>query len=61
MSELNIMPHTMEEDFQHFLTYSGLRNEPSDVIDKLRLAFEGAWDAPIPELPNPPEEVSNER
>lgn len=36
-------PHTMEEDFQHFLTYSGLRSQPVDVVEKLRVAFDAAW------------------
>ena len=36
--------HTMEEDFQHFLRYSGLRNEPPDVIEKMRKAFDAAWE-----------------
>jgi hypothetical protein len=32
--------HTAEEDFQHFLSYSGLRTESPEIVDKLRKAFE---------------------
>jgi hypothetical protein len=42
------MSHTMEEDFQHFLTYSGLGNEPPEVIEKMRLAFSAAWEPKTP-------------
>jgi len=33
-------PHTLEDDFQHFLSYSGLSDEPAEVIAKLRMAYE---------------------
>lgn len=36
--------HTCEDDFQHFLSYSGLSNEPKAVIEKMRLAFAAAWE-----------------
>lgn len=32
--------HTMEENFQHFLSLSGLSNEPEETISKLLKAFE---------------------
>jgi hypothetical protein len=35
---------TIEEDFQHFLSYSGLSGERPDVIEKMRRAFEAAWE-----------------
>ena len=37
------MNHTVEEDFEHFLSYSGLRNNPQDVVEKMKIAFEAAW------------------
>lgn len=37
--------HTIEEDFQHFLSYSGLSGEDPLVIGKLRQAFEAAWES----------------
>ena len=37
------MVHTMEEDFQHFLSYSGFSNEPPEIIEKMRKAYFGAW------------------
>ena len=43
--------HTCEEDFQHFLSYSGLRSEPPDVIEKLRKAYEAAWEPSPPKAP----------
>lgn len=46
------MPHTCEDDFQHFLSYSGLRNEPEDIINKMRLAFEAAWEPHETEITN---------
>jgi hypothetical protein len=41
-AETNKIKHSMEEDFQHFLTYSGYSLESSEFIDKLRRAFEAA-------------------
>jgi len=38
------MFHTVDEDFEHFLSYSGMRNEPQDTLRKLYLAFKAAWD-----------------
>ena len=38
------MSHTMEEDFQHFLSYSGLREESPETIEKMRKAYFGAWE-----------------
>ncbi|MDP1624467.1 MAG: hypothetical protein Q8L64_01730 [bacterium] len=35
--------HTVQEDFEHFLSYSGLFSEDQSVKDKLFLAFEAAW------------------
>jgi hypothetical protein len=34
----------MEEDFQHFLSYSGLSSESPETIEKLHRAFEAAWE-----------------
>lgn len=36
--------HTLSEDFSHFLSYSGFYAEPPEIIAKLRLAFEAAWE-----------------
>lgn len=36
--------HTTEQDFQHFLSYSGLWREPPETIAKLRQAFEAGCD-----------------
>ena len=36
--------HTVQDDFQHFLSYSGLRKEPPDVIEKMYSAFFVAWE-----------------
>ena len=33
------MVHTTEEDFQHFLSYSGFSNDPPEIIEKMRKAF----------------------
>ena len=38
------MFHTVDEDFDHFLSYSGMRNEPQDTLRKLYIAFKAAWD-----------------
>lgn len=32
--------HSDEENFQHFLSYSGYSTEPDDIITKMRQAFE---------------------
>ena len=34
--------HTPDEDFEHFLIYSGMRAEPPEIIAKLRQAFDAA-------------------
>lgn len=49
--------HTLEEDFQHFLSCSGLSSEYSDVIDKLRIAFSENWKphSPLPRAAQEPE------
>ena len=31
--------HTEEENFEHFLSYSGFHNEKAEVIEKLRKAY----------------------
>ena len=36
--------HTMQEDFEHFLSYSGLWREPDEIKAKLFQAFEAAWE-----------------
>lgn len=33
-------PGRADDEFQHFLSYSGLSGQSSDVLDKLRLAFD---------------------
>jgi hypothetical protein len=33
----------MEEDFQHFLSYSGLGLKRPDIVNELRQAFSAAW------------------
>ena len=33
----------MEEDFQHFLSYSGFRNDTPETIEKMCKAFFAAW------------------
>lgn len=45
--------HTVHEDFEHFLSYSGLRKEPQSVIDKMRMAFEAAWEPAAQHRVNP--------
>lgn len=35
--------HTLEEDFQHFLSYTGLASESADTIDKVRIGFAENW------------------
>ncbi len=34
-----LAPHSVDECFQHFLSYSGFGSEPPDIVKKLRLAF----------------------
>lgn len=37
-------PHTVDEDFAHFLSYSGFGlTETDEIIAKLKKAFEAAW------------------
>jgi hypothetical protein len=58
------MNHTVEEDFQHFLCYSGLGKESLETINKMRKAFEagrppegmGSFDAAYPAFMLPDEE-----
>lgn len=38
------MLHTVDEDFEHFLSYSNLRNEPKETRQKMYLAFNAAWE-----------------
>ena len=45
------MTHTMQEDFEHFLSYSGLRNESPDVVEKMRIAFQAGYE-PLTVLPS---------
>lgn len=35
--------HTLDEDFEHFLSYSNLSNEPVATLAKLRLAYAANW------------------
>ena len=35
--------HTCEEDFQYFLSYSGERASPKELIEKMRIAYFAAW------------------
>jgi hypothetical protein len=35
--------HTVREDFEHFLSYSGLWSEEQSVKDKLFMAYEAAY------------------
>ena len=37
--------HTIEEDFEHFLHYSGFSTETPETIEKLRKAFAASWEA----------------
>jgi hypothetical protein len=32
-------PHTLQADFEHFLSYSGLWREPTEIREKLLIAF----------------------
>jgi hypothetical protein len=44
----------MEDDFQHFLSYSSLSGEPADVLGKLRKAYAANWTAqPIADVSAP--------
>jgi hypothetical protein len=40
--------HTVQEDFEHFLSYSGLWREEQPVKDKLFIAYESAWQSSCP-------------
>jgi hypothetical protein len=40
-------PHTMVDDFQHFLSYSGLSDRPLPEIMLMLKGFEGAWEPHI--------------
>ena len=44
------MAHTIEEDFEHFLSYSGLSSESAKVKDKLFKAYETNWMNTDPEI-----------
>lgn len=35
-------PRAVEDDFQHFLTYSQLRSQPAEAIELMRKAFNAA-------------------
>ena len=35
--------HTVQEDFEHFMSYSGMLQEEQSVKDKLFIAYEAAW------------------
>jgi len=43
LQEIIKMEHTMQEDFEHFMSYSGLWRETDEVKAKLLLAFDAAW------------------
>lgn len=38
------MKHTVEEDFEHFLSYSGYWKEDEETKIKLMDAFKAAWE-----------------
>ena len=40
-------PHTVEDDFQHFLSYSQHSGDSEETIALLREAFEAAWHEPM--------------
>jgi len=44
------MTHTIQEDFDHFLSYSGYWQESAEVKEKLFKAFEAAWEPRIPKF-----------
>ena len=37
--------HTVQEDFEHFLSYSGLWSKEQPIKDKLFTAYEAAWES----------------
>jgi hypothetical protein len=39
------MAHSLEQDFEHFLSYSGLSAESEDLRSKLLMAYEANWKA----------------
>ena len=41
------MNHTVKEDFEHFLSYSGLSKQPDNIQVMLFQAFLAAWSIPI--------------
>lgn len=43
------MEHTVSDDFEHFLSYSGFHAEPPHIIEKLKRAYEAAWE-PAPKV-----------
>lgn len=53
-AEKPALVHSLNEDFEHFLSYSKLSTQPLDMIQKLRLAFEAAWEPrtePLDKMP----------
>jgi hypothetical protein len=42
-------PHTTEDDFRHFLSYSKLSGQPADELQRLRLAYYAGADKGLPE------------
>ena len=44
MAQEGRIRHTVEEDFQHFLSYSGYHRLDADTQEKLRIAFAAAWE-----------------
>lgn len=39
------MPHTQDQDFEHFLSYAGFSSDPAEMIAKLRRAFDAGTPA----------------
>jgi hypothetical protein len=35
--------HTLDEDFDHFVAYSGFHNESADVLAKIKIAYAENW------------------
>ena len=41
--------HTVDDDFQHFMSYSGLWEQPPEIIKLLRMAYRHGANASDPE------------
>lgn len=45
--------HTLDEDFDHFLSYSGLHGESDDVKAKIKIGYADQWKPHVFKVRNP--------